>query len=90
MGWYGSWALGELVDAYEIMGSTSVCDKQHTSFPRPPRETRLNVQVLFLRTLVNRQTLDDGPPFKCFSHTRTSHSSRYTNNNDPLYSIIKP
>ena len=26
MGWYGSWALGELVDAYEIMGSTSVCD----------------------------------------------------------------
>lgn len=26
MGWYGSWTLGELVDAYEIMGSTSVCD----------------------------------------------------------------
>lgn len=25
MGWYGSWTLGELVDAYEIMGSTSVC-----------------------------------------------------------------
>ena len=24
--WYGSWTLGELVDAYEIMGSTSVCD----------------------------------------------------------------
>ena len=26
MGWYGSWTLGELVDAYELMGSTSVCD----------------------------------------------------------------
>lgn len=26
MGWYGSWTLGELVDAYEIMGSTSVYD----------------------------------------------------------------
>ena len=26
MGWYSSWTLGELVDAYEIMGSTSVCD----------------------------------------------------------------
>lgn len=26
MGWYGSWTLGELIDAYEIMGSTSVCD----------------------------------------------------------------
>lgn len=26
MGWYGSWTLGELVDAYEIMGDTSVCD----------------------------------------------------------------
>lgn len=26
MGWYGSWTLGELVDAYEIMGNTSVCD----------------------------------------------------------------
>lgn len=26
MGWYGSRTLGELVDAYEIMGSTSVCD----------------------------------------------------------------
>lgn len=26
MGLYGSWALGELIDAYEIMGSTSVCD----------------------------------------------------------------
>lgn len=26
MGWYGSCTLGELLDAYEIMGSTSVCD----------------------------------------------------------------
>lgn len=26
MGWYGSWTLGELVDAYEIISSTSVCD----------------------------------------------------------------
>ena len=26
MGWYGSWTFGELVDAYEIMGSTSVRD----------------------------------------------------------------
>lgn len=26
MGWYGSWTLGELVDAYEILGSTSVCN----------------------------------------------------------------
>lgn len=26
MGWYGNWTLGELVDAYEIMGSTSVRD----------------------------------------------------------------
>lgn len=26
MGWYGSWTLGELVDTYEIMGSTSACD----------------------------------------------------------------
>lgn len=23
---YGSWTLGELVDAYEIFGSTSVCN----------------------------------------------------------------
>ena len=26
MGGYGSWTLGELVDAYEIISSTSVCD----------------------------------------------------------------
>lgn len=26
MGGYGSWTLGELVDAYEIMGGTSVCN----------------------------------------------------------------
>ena len=26
MGLYGSWTLGELVDAYEILGSTSVCN----------------------------------------------------------------
>lgn len=26
MGRYGSWTLGELVDAYEIISSTSVCD----------------------------------------------------------------
>ena len=26
MGGYGSWTLGELVDAYEIMGSTSMCN----------------------------------------------------------------
>lgn len=26
MGWYGSRTLSELVDAYEIMGSTSVCN----------------------------------------------------------------
>ena len=25
MGWYGSWTLGEPVDAYEIISSTSVC-----------------------------------------------------------------
>lgn len=24
--WYGSWTLGELVDAYEILGSTSECN----------------------------------------------------------------
>ena len=24
--WYGSWTLGELVDAYEILRSTSVCN----------------------------------------------------------------
>lgn len=24
--WYGSWTLGELVDAYETIGSTSVCN----------------------------------------------------------------
>lgn len=26
MGLYGSWTLGELIDAYEIIGDTSVCD----------------------------------------------------------------
>ena len=26
MGWYGSWTLGEPVDAYEIISRTSVCD----------------------------------------------------------------
>lgn len=26
MGWYGSWTLGEPVDAYEIISSASVCD----------------------------------------------------------------